>query len=150
MSFHFSIGGFFSGQFEDVLKSDELHFFVSDFSFPTEHQDPTQIVSIKGDMDSNNLLKYLVDLKWKRKYDSDCLDGIQWELTFKNENKKMKCYGSNAFPSDFGDFTTLLKKIITKHKIPNGIGGTIYHDAKNIYFCPDFGDDRPKRTIQIF
>jgi hypothetical protein len=41
-------------------------------------------------------------------------------------------------------------KFMEKHKIPNGIGGTIYHDAKNIYFCPDFGDDRPQRTIQIF
>lgn len=41
-------------------------------------------------------------------------------------------------------------KFMEKHNIPNGIGGTIYHDAKNIYFCPDFGDDRPKRTIQIF
>lgn len=121
MSFHFSIGGFFCGQFEVVLKDDELHFFVSDYSFPMEYQEPTQIVSIKGDTDSQNLLKYLVDLKWKRTYDSDCLDGIQWELTFKNENKKMKCYGSNAFPSDFEKFIELIKKITLKHKIPNGI-----------------------------
>jgi len=42
------------------------------------------------------------------------------------------------------------EKFHEKHKIPNGVGGTIYHDANNVYFCPDFGDDRPQRTIQVF
>ena len=45
---------------------------------------------------------------------------------------------------------TLDEKFHEKHKIPNGIGGTIYHDGVNVYFCPDFGDGRPKRTIQVF
>ena len=34
------------------------------------------------------------------------------------KNKKMNCYGSNAFPADFDNLTTLIKKITTKHKIP--------------------------------
>ena len=42
------------------------------------------------------------------------------------------------------------KKFREKNQIPNGVGGTIYHDGDHMYFCPDHGDDRPKRTIQIF
>jgi hypothetical protein len=42
------------------------------------------------------------------------------------------------------------EKFHETHKIPNGVGGTIYHDGNNTYFCPDFGDDRPQRTIQVY
>ncbi|MBK9480364.1 MAG: hypothetical protein IPN99_16250 [Bacteroidetes bacterium] len=119
MRFQFFIGGYSSGHFEVVLKNDELCFFVSDYPMQIERQEPTQIISIKGDIEWQNLMKFIADIKWKRKYESDILDGTQWELTFKNETKKMNCYGNNAFPADFDNFITLLKKITTKHKIPD-------------------------------
>lgn len=119
MTFQFFIGGYFSGHFEVVLNNDELHFFVSDFPMRIEQEEATHIVSIKEDIDWQNLAKYVADLKWKRKYETEFLDGIQWELTFKNEIKKMNCYGSNAFPTDFDNLTTLIKKITTKHNIPD-------------------------------
>ena len=128
MTFQFFIGGYFSGHFEVVLKNDELNFFVSDFPMRIEHEEPTHIVSIKGDIDWQNLIKYIADLKWKRKYETEILDGIQWELTFKNGNKKMNCYGSNAFPSDFGNLTTLIKNITTKHKIPDELVEKFIHN----------------------
>lgn len=117
MTFQFFIGGYNSGHFEVVLKNDELYFYVSDYPMQIERQEPTQIISIKGDIEWQKLIKYIDDIKWKRKYESNILDGTQWELTFKNETKKMNCYGNNAFPADFDNFTTLLKKITTKHKI---------------------------------
>jgi len=119
MMFQFYIGGFFSGHFEVVLKNDKLNFFVSDYPMRIEHEKPTHIVSIKGDIDWQILIKFIADLKWKREYETEILDGIQWELTFKNGNKKLNCYGSNEFPSHFGNLTTLIKKITTKHKIPD-------------------------------
>ena len=67
--------------------------------------------------------------------------GQQYHCSFEN-----KCFivhdGNHQIDVD--------DRFMEKHKIPNGIGGTIYHDAKNIYFCPDLGEGKPQRTIQIF
>lgn len=119
MTFQFFIGGYFSGHFEVIFKNEKLLFFVSNIPLSVELAKPTHIVSIKDDIDWQNLIKYIADLKWERKYETGILDGIQWELTFENENKKMSSYGNNAFPADFDDFTRLLKKISRKHKIPD-------------------------------
>lgn len=119
MTFRFFIGGFSGRNFEVVLKNDELHFYVSNYPFSIEATDPSHIVSITDDVDWQNLVAYLTDLKWKRSYTTNDLDGTQWELTFKNENVKKNFDGSNAYPPDFGDLLSLIKKITTKHSIPD-------------------------------
>ena len=70
----------------------------------------------------------------------------------KNKDQQYTCgYENLCFLVHDGNYQIDLgEKFHEKHKIPNGVGGTIYHDANNVYFCPDFGDDRPKRTIQVF
>jgi hypothetical protein len=88
MIFQFFIGGYNSGHFEVVLKYDELHFFVSNYPMQIECQEPTQIISIKSDISWQNLMKYVAEINWKRKYESDILDGTQWELTFNTKPKK--------------------------------------------------------------
>ena len=119
MEFQFFIGGYNSGHFEVVLKNCELHFSVSDYPIRIEQQEPTHIIPIEGDIAWQNLVKYIDGLIWRRKYETDIMDGTQWELTFKSESKKMKCYGSNAFPTEFDNFVKLLRKITAKNKIPN-------------------------------
>ena len=73
-------------------------------------------------------------------------------MKHKNKDQQYKCgYENLCFIIHDGNHQIDLdEKFHETHKIPNGVGGTIYHDAKNIYFCPNFGDDRPQRTIQIF
>jgi hypothetical protein len=119
MEFQFFIGGYNSGHFEVVLKNGELHFFVSNYPIRIEEQEPTHIIPIEGYIAWQNLINYLDGLNWKRKYETDIMDGTQWELTFESEFKKMKCYGSNAFPTEFENFVKLLRKITIKNKIPN-------------------------------
>jgi hypothetical protein len=67
----------------------------------------------------------------------------QYHCGYELHNKCIKVADGN-YQIDLGE------KFHEKHKIPNGVGGTIYHDGVNVYFCPDFGDDRPQRTIQVF
>jgi hypothetical protein len=119
MKFQFYIAGYFYGHFEVVLKNDELLFYISDYPISEDSAEPTHAVLIKDDTNWQNLIEYLTDLKWKRKYETENLDGIQWKLTFVSGIKKVNCYGSDDFPSDFVELTTLIKKITTKHKIPD-------------------------------
>ena len=73
-------------------------------------------------------------------------------MKHKNKDQQYKCgYENLCFIIDDGNHQIDLdEKFHETHKIPNGVGGTIYHDGNNTYFCPDFGDDRPQRTIQVY
>jgi len=73
-------------------------------------------------------------------------------MKHKNKDQQYKCgYENLCFIILDGNYQIDLDdKFHEKHKIPNGVGGTIYHDGNNTYFCPDFGDDRPQRTIQVY
>lgn len=73
-------------------------------------------------------------------------------MRHKNKDQQYKCdYENLCFIIHDGNYQIDLdEKFHEKHKIPNGVGGTIYHDGNNTYFCPDFGDDRPQRTIQVY
>jgi hypothetical protein len=73
-------------------------------------------------------------------------------MKHKNKDQQYKCDFENLcfIIKDGNHQIDLGEKFHEKHKIPNGVGGTIYHDGNNVYFCPDFGDDRPQRTIQVY
>ena len=73
-------------------------------------------------------------------------------MKHKNKDQQYKCgYENLCFVIHDGNHQINLdEKFHEEHKIPNGVGGTIYHDGNNTYFCPDFGDDRPQRTIQVY
>ena len=73
-------------------------------------------------------------------------------MRHKNKDQQYKCgYENLCFIIHDGNYQIDLDdKFQETHKIPNGVGGTIYHDGNNTYFCPDFGDDRPQRTIQVY
>ena len=73
-------------------------------------------------------------------------------MKHKNKDQQYKCgYENLCFIIHDGNHQIDLdEKFHETHKIPNGVGGTIYHDGNNTYFCPDFGEDRPQRTIQVY
>ena len=73
-------------------------------------------------------------------------------MKHKNKDQQYKCgYENLCFIIHDGNHQIDLdEKFHETHKIPNGVGGTIYHDGNNTYFCPNFGDDRPQRTIQVY
>ena len=73
-------------------------------------------------------------------------------MRHKNKDQQYTCGHENKcfIVHDGNHQIDLDDKFYERNKIPNGVGGTIYHDGVNVYFCPNFGDDRPQRTIQIF
>ena len=73
-------------------------------------------------------------------------------MKHKNKDQQYKCgYENLCFVIHDGNHQIDLdEKFHETHKIPNGVGGTIYHDGNNVYFCPNFGDDRPQRTIEVY
>jgi hypothetical protein len=73
-------------------------------------------------------------------------------MKHKNKDQQYKCgYENLCFLIHDGNHQINLdEKFHEEHKIPNGVGGTIYHDGNNVYFCPNFGDDRPQRTIEVY
>lgn len=73
-------------------------------------------------------------------------------MRHKNKDQQYTCGHENKcfIVHDGNHQIDLDDKFYERNKIPNGVGGTIYHDGVNVYFCPDFGDDRPQRTIQVF
>lgn len=73
-------------------------------------------------------------------------------MRHKNKDQQYTCGHENKcfIIHDGNHQIDLDDKFYERNKIPNGVGGTIYHDGVNVYFCPNFGDDRPQRTIQVF
>ena len=66
------------------------------------------------EIDKEWFLKELQGLhlgEWRRRYDSDILDGTQWnlEIYFSNGHKTIKFYGSNAYPYNFDRVLDLFK-----------------------------------------
>ncbi len=120
MTFKFFIGGFFGGHFETCLQDEKLLFFVSNLPMGVDIETdiPNYTVSIKNDPDWQGLLRFIKALNWKPEYESDILDGEQWTLAFEDGNFTLDCYGNNAYPADFDEFTRLLRVITKKHNIP--------------------------------
>ena len=73
-------------------------------------------------------------------------------MRHKNKDQQYTCGHENKcfIIHDGNHQIDLDDKFYERNKIPNGVGGTIYHDGVNVYFCPNFGDGRPQRTIQVF
>lgn len=123
MKFEFYIGGYFANHCEVALHDDELHFRVSDYAIIGKVREPSHKISIKGDPDWENLLEYLSALNWLPEYDAPILDGIQWSIYFENENKHLTSNGSNAYPDDFDEMTSLLQIITRKYMIDDELLG---------------------------
>jgi hypothetical protein len=86
-----------------------------------DERSKTYVAPLQDDSDWHALVRFLSAMKWKRRYSSVAMDGLQWELTYEIDGKKKSHYGSNEFPTDFDDFTALLRLIADKQGVPEGI-----------------------------
>ena len=71
--------------------------------------DKQKIEYIKNELRKANVLS------WKENYiDKYILDGMQWSLDIKLNNKEKKIYGSNKYPKEWDVFYKLIFSIIEK------------------------------------
>ena len=116
--FRFSIGGYGSSNFYFELQGNKASFCADQFDtrFGVKHNKEISPTEMSEFQDKLNELKIL---QWKRRYDSDVLDGKQWEYEMVyNGSINKRSYGSNSFPDATGNsvypspvFKKLLKVI---------------------------------------
>ncbi|RDV11835.1 hypothetical protein DXT99_23920 [Pontibacter diazotrophicus] len=70
-----------------------------------------KVLAVDDIIDWQLLLEFLKACNWKRRYDSNILDGTQWELTVSGKGISVRSYGSNAYPENFDMFLMLLNKV---------------------------------------
>ncbi|WP_162054743.1 hypothetical protein [Pontibacter pamirensis] len=110
MNFDFYLGGYFRDHsYRLVLDNDVLR--ISDYvGLPMpEHE---MIVSVDDNKAWNELVGFLESCDWKKRNDSEVLDGTQWELIAKGKGSKISSFGSNAYPTDFDVFLALLNSVV--------------------------------------
>ncbi|GAB3533056.1 hypothetical protein GCM10027443_17770 [Pontibacter brevis] len=111
MTFDLYLGGYGRDHsYRIILQNESL--IISDYiSIPMpEH---SKVVSVNKNKDWGRLVEFLKHCGWKRRYDSDILDGTQWELKAKGDGIKTNSYGSNAYPEEFDEFLVLLNRVIS-------------------------------------
>ena len=110
MTFDFYLGGYGRDHsYRLVLNntslsiSDYLGIFIPELD---------KVVSVDDNLDWNNLIEFLKSCSWKRRYDSDVMDGTQWELKANGNSIRINSYGSNAYPDNFDEFLMLLNRVL--------------------------------------
>lgn len=111
MTFHFSIGGYFGSSFVARIVNKELECREYTRDSPDVEIEPAHI-DISNNPDWNELVNFLDNCNWSGHYESDALDGTQWKLVYRHDEKRIEASGSNQYPEDFQVFLDLLNKII--------------------------------------
>ncbi len=116
--FRFSIGGYGSTNFNFELQGNVASYCADQFDtrFGVRHNKEISATEVSEFQIKLNELQIL---QWESRYDSDVLDGTQWELEMVyNDSVKKRSYGSNSFPHATGNsvypspvFKKLLKVI---------------------------------------
>ena len=110
MIFDFFIGGFFGNSLSLVLKGEDL--LCYEYVSVLTDLDTPAVIHLKENKQWQNVLDFLKECNWKRRYTSPILDGEQWSLVAISDSFHIKSDGSNAYPEDFDVFLNLLKKLI--------------------------------------
>ena len=114
-TFNFYIGGFHGDSDRVSLENNTI------YQDSPMHEDEPRQPFIEGlrltDEQINLFWKRLDELEvwnWNKEYhDPDTLDGTQWTLKINKQGKrKLKIFGSNAYPNNFDDFLILLNSYI--------------------------------------
>ena len=97
----FCIGGYWDGYETKTytIHGEKIHINIA------HSLNDVDVKEIK-EIDKHLFLTELKELhigEWRRRYDSEILDGTQWELEFhfSNSAKPIKFYGNNAYPYNF-------------------------------------------------
>ena len=105
------IGGYMPDNYNIYINFDSGNVIWSD-DFIQENKrelilDKGQITYIKNELKEANVLS------WKKDYiDKYILDGMQWSLDIKTNNKEKRIYGSNKYPKEWDRFYKLIFSII--------------------------------------
>lgn len=78
MKFDFYIGGYFHNHsYRLILNGDKLS--ISDYvGWPSPEHD--KVIFVQDNKDWQHLVEFMKGCDWKKCYNSDILDGTQWEL----------------------------------------------------------------------
>lgn len=121
IGFHFHQGGYMS-PLNDVFYLDGilLYNYYEDFLDPRLEKDGTpklpDTLIVLSKAAKNILEHFITTSNWKKNYDSDFHDGIQWEMKryFHNsifKKKTKKSYGSNVYPEVYNAFFDILENL---------------------------------------
>ena len=137
----FEIGGFHQGHERLVLESNKVS-IIGDYQ-------ETLVTHNPSDEDWKEFSQSLEQLKvwdWKKRYDSDILDGTQWSLLVRTTRylmaqspfgtlddktvpySEINCWGSNAFPPDFSKLITSINKLINQDYFAGGYANSPRYD----------------------
>ncbi|MFO7800170.1 MAG: hypothetical protein R6V22_10360 [Rhodohalobacter sp.] len=116
--FEVSIGGFFGPSFEVHLQKDGTLLYMDS---PDRIPEPRRYYKKEGitvSEDQWREFRKALDnanvWSWKEYYDSDILDGTQWELTIKYRDAFVSSGGSNNYPpeEEFKQFEVAVRQLI--------------------------------------
>jgi hypothetical protein len=110
MILKFYIGGFFRNSFDLGLTGQQLTCYEYDNALFKETQEPL-VVNIKHNVLWLKLIEHLKQCKWQKTYNSDVLDGTQWNLKFRSDDFSIDAQGSNKYPTGFKTMLKMLNKI---------------------------------------
>lgn len=130
--FRFTIGGYGSTNFYFGLQGNIASYSADlyDIRFGVKHLREISEAELKEFLAKLNELKIL---EWESNYESNILDGIQWELDMVyNDTQKKRSYGSNSYPDSKG---YSLKPSPTFNQFLNAISELIQVSS---FFSDDF------------
>ena len=117
-NFEASIGGYFGPSYDVELQSDGslLYFQNSDIIIPTANAKNRNGITVTEDQwrEFRKALDMANVWKWKDYYDSDILDGTQWNLRVEYKDAFLQSGGSNSFPpkQEFELFRTAVADLL--------------------------------------
>ncbi len=131
LDFDFTFGGFFSSGVLIQARKGVIRMFFTNFqvlidNLFDEEDEFRRSLKFEDQIEEVNpsesewevfLKSFSMTDSWKRSYDSDVEDGVQWELKVyydlpEGKVRLKKVSGSNNFPPDFKDFGESLGKLI--------------------------------------
>jgi hypothetical protein len=112
--FEFIIGGFFSDNCIIEFKDNKL---THSFSSAWDKSNPystSEIIPTESEWKKFwTKVEKIQVWKWKKEYiDPDILDGEQWSLKIKKQNKTLKVYGLNSYPGTFNQFKKAIRELL--------------------------------------
>lgn len=112
-SIKFSVGGFFQGVTDIIIKRNDKGAIVTVEQIRYSEQPvETEISSAKWNKIVNTLYEPLYLDEWKKDYsDNDILDGTQWSLDIKlTNNRKRSYHGSNDYPPYWNELLKVFRQ----------------------------------------
>lgn len=112
-SIKFSVGGFFQGVTDIIIKRNDKGAIVTVEQIRYSEQPvETEISSAKWNKIVNTLYGPLYLNEWKKDYvNNDILDGTQWSLDIKlTNNRKRSYHGSNDYPPYWNELLKVFRK----------------------------------------